>query len=89
MQQHSLDWERTAYKTESFQLIEAKYWNSSLIIYYKGFMPDDASQTGGRQPIVFIVNFFLLKVKHHGLRLPIFMKIHTEEILNYLTFALI
>lgn len=52
-------------------------------------MPDDASQKGGRQPIAFIVNFFLLKVKHHGLRLPIFMKIQTGEILNYLTFALI
>lgn len=89
MQQHSLDWERTAYKTESFQLIKAKYCNSSLIIYYKGFMLDDASQKGGRQPIAFIVNFFLLKVKHNGLRLPIFMKIHTEEILNYLTFALV
>lgn len=52
-------------------------------------MPDDASQKGRRHPIAFIVNFFLLKVKHHGLRLPIFMKIHTEEKLNYLTFALV
>lgn len=44
--------------------MEAKYCYSSLIIYYKGFMPDGASQKDGRQPTAYIVKVFCQKLNN-------------------------